>query len=104
LTHVDHLLVPLDAPSVAQAASAADDGVFHGAVAPSTVNTYMYKVLGCAEPSYAAAAVVTIGKRVVNILYGHGAELTPLQLEDLRQICRVAAEAYARLIVGRKKR
>jgi hypothetical protein len=104
MANVEHLLVPLDAPSVVQAACAADSGVFHGAVAPSTVNAYVYKVLGCAEPSYAAAAVVTIGKRVVNVLYGHGLDLTPLQLEDLTEICRAAAEAYARLIVGRKKR
>jgi hypothetical protein len=104
MAHVDHLLVPLDAPSVVQAAVAADDGVFHGAVNPSTVNAYLYRVLGCAEPAHAAAAIVTIGKRVVNVLYGHGVELTPLQLEDLRQICRVAAEAYARLIAVRKKK
>ena len=103
LRHVDHLLVPLDAPSVIHAA-VAGGGVFHGAVAPSTVNSYLYKVLACPEPAHAAAAVVTIGKRVVNVLYGHGSELTPLQLEDLRQICAVAAEAYARLIAVRKKK
>jgi len=45
-----------------------------------------------------------IGKRIVNVLYGHGAELTPLQLDDLQGICTVAAEAYARLIASSKKK
>ena len=44
--HVEHLLIPLDAPSIVQAATAAENGVFHGAPTPSTVNTYLYKVLG----------------------------------------------------------
>jgi hypothetical protein len=45
-----------------------------------------------------------IGKRVVNILYGHGRELTPQQIEDLRAVCTSAAEAYARLIAVQKKK
>ncbi|MGE5182778.1 MAG: hypothetical protein ACM31C_11975 [Acidobacteriota bacterium] len=103
--NVEHLLIPLDsAPSVVQAAAAADDKLFHGAVTPSTVNTYLYKVLGCAEPRHAAAAVITIGRRAVNVLYGHGKELTALQAEDLRQVCETAAEAYARLITVQKKK
>jgi len=102
--HVEHLLIPLDAPSILQAAIAAEGGVFHGAPTPSTVNSYFYKVLGIPEPRHVAAGVIMIGKRVVNVLYGHGKELTPLELEDLRQICRVAAEAYARLISSSKKK
>lgn len=103
--HIEHLLIPLDAPSIVQAAVASDTGVVHGAVTPSTVNSYLFKVMGCAEPRYVTAGVVTIGKRVVNILYGHGqAELTPLQIEDLRQVCTVAAEAYARLIAVSKQK
>ena len=74
--YVEHLLIPLDAPSIVQAAVAAESGVFHGEVAPSTVNSYLHKVLGIAEPKYATAGVITIGKRVVNVLYGHGDELT----------------------------
>jgi hypothetical protein len=48
--HVEHVLMPLDAPSVLQLALAAENHVFHGALAPSTVNSYLYKVLGCPEP------------------------------------------------------
>lgn len=102
--HVEHLLLPLDAPSIVQAAVAADGGVVHGSVTPSTVNAYLYKVLGCAEPRFATAGVVTIGKRPVNVIYGHGKELTPLQIEDLREVCAAAAEAYARLISVKKKK
>jgi hypothetical protein len=103
--NVEHLLIPLDAPSIVQAATAAEGGAFHGAPTPSTVNTYLYKVLGTTEPRSATAGVIHIGKRVVNVLYGHGAELTPLQLDDLQSVCEMAAEAYARLIaVSKAKR
>jgi hypothetical protein len=102
--NVEHVLVPLESPSILQAAIAAEGGVFHGAPTPSTVNSYFYKVMGMPEPRHVAAGVIMIGKRVVNVLYGHGKELTPLQLEDLRQVCRVAAEAYARLISVQKKK
>ena len=103
-THIEHVLIPLDAPSILQAAIAADGGVFHGAPTPSTVNSYFWKVLAISEPRHVAAGVVMIGKRVVNVLYGHGKELTPLELEDLRQVCHMAAEAYARLISSQKKK
>lgn len=100
---VEHLLIPLDAPSVVQAATACDGGVFHGPVTPSTVNSYLYKVLGCAEPRRATAGLVTIGKRVVNVLYGHDAALDERAVEELRQVCDAVAAAYARLIVVQKQ-
>ena len=103
--NVEHLLIPLGAPSVVQAAVAAETGVFHGPLAPSTVNAYFYKVMHCAEPELVTAGAITIGKRVVNVLYGHSQALTPLQLDVLEQVCRMAAEAYARLIaVSKQKR
>lgn len=102
--YVEHLLIPLDAPSIIQTAVAAESGVFSGEVAPSTVNSYLHKVLGIAEPKTATAGVITIGKRVVNVLYGYGNELGNDQIDELRQVCAVAAEAYARLIAVRKKK
>jgi hypothetical protein len=102
--YVEHLLLPLDAPSVVQAATAAETGVVHGPVTPSTVNNYLFKVLGCAEPRRVTAGVVMIGKRPVNILYGHGRELAEQQIDELRQVCQMAAEAYARLIAVSKKK
>jgi hypothetical protein len=100
--HVEHLLIPLDAPSIVQAATT--NGLVHGPVTPSTVNSYLYKVLGCSEPRHATAGVVMIGKRAVNVLYGHGRELSPHEIEDLRAVCVAAAEAYARLIAVQKKK
>jgi hypothetical protein len=43
---------------------------------------------------------------MVNIFYAHSqTELTPLQLDVMREICHAAAAAYARLIaVSKKKR
>ncbi|MEO6773064.1 MAG: hypothetical protein ABI467_08565 [Kofleriaceae bacterium] len=102
--HVEHLLIPLDAPSIIQTALAAEAGVFSGEVAPSTVNSYLHKVLGIAEPKFETSGVIMIGKRVVNVLYGYGDELTADQIDELRQVCAVTAEAYARLIAVRKKK
>jgi hypothetical protein len=39
--YVEHLLIPLDAPSVIQAATASEQGLVHGPVTPSTVNNYL---------------------------------------------------------------
>ncbi|HSS03285.1 MAG TPA: hypothetical protein VLM79_39755 [Kofleriaceae bacterium] len=103
--NVEHVLIPLGAPSVVQSAVSAENHVFHGPLAPSTLSSYLYKVLGCAEPPIVTAGAITIGKRVVNVLYGHATSLSPLQLGVLQQICRSAAEAYARLIaVSKRKR
>jgi hypothetical protein len=102
--HVEHVLIPLEAPSVVQSAIAAEDMVFHGPLTPSTVNSYLYKVLGCAEPALVTAGAIAIGKRVVNVLYGHGPAMSPLQLGVLHQLCLSAAEAYARLIAVSKNR
>jgi hypothetical protein len=102
---IEFTLIPLAVPSVVQAAAASDDGVFHGPVTPSTVNAYLYKCLGIAEPAFATSGAIRIGTRLVNVFYAHAAkELTPLELEDVRAICATAAEAYARLIAAVKKK
>jgi hypothetical protein len=102
--NVEHILIPLEATSVVQAAIAAEDNVFHGPLTPSTVNSYFYKVLGCAEPALVTAGAITIGRRVVNVLYGHATSLTPIQIQAMQQVCKSAAEAYARLIAVSKKK
>lgn len=101
---VEHILIPLDAPSIISKAIASESGIAHAPASPSTVSTYLYKVLGTNEPPFVTACAILIGKRVVNVLYGQGEELTPLQMEDLRQVCALAAEAYARLIMAVRKR
>ncbi|HEU4728686.1 MAG TPA: hypothetical protein VFT22_12370 [Kofleriaceae bacterium] len=103
--NIEHVLIPLGAPSVVQSAIASENRVFHGPLVPSTVNSYFYKVLGCAEPPIVTAGAIAIGKRVVNVLYGHSPSLSPLQLQVLEQVCQSSAEAYARLIaVSKRKR
>jgi hypothetical protein len=102
--NVEHVLIPLDAPSIVQAAIASERSVFSGPLAPSTVNSYFYKVIGCAEPATVSAGAIVIGKRPVNVVYGHGKELTPIQREVLGQVCNSAAEAYARLIASSKRK
>ncbi|MGE3545295.1 MAG: hypothetical protein AB7L28_15260 [Kofleriaceae bacterium] len=100
---IEHVLIPLEAPSVIQSALASEKYVFHGPLAPSTVNSYLYKVLGCGEPLLVTTGVISIGKRVVNVLYGHGSALTPVEIEVFHQICHAAADAYARLIQVSKR-
>jgi hypothetical protein len=104
--NVEHILVPLEAPSVLQAAAHGDDQAIQGAVVPSTVNSYLYKVLGCVEPRVATVGRIAIGKRIVNLFYGHRAtELDDHGLQQVAAVCQAAAEAYARLIaVSKKKR
>lgn len=101
---VEHVLIPLDVPSPLQSAVHAENHVFHGPLAPSTVGSYFYKVLGCAEPPLVTTGAIMIGKRVVNVLYGHPTELSAVQLGVLGQICKSAAEAYARLIASSKRK
>jgi hypothetical protein len=103
---VDCLLIPLDAVSMFQVAVKSEDAFFHGALTPSTVHSYFYKVLRTQEPAMATVAVVAIGRREVNMLYGHRRtrpELTTAEVDAVRRVCRAAAEAYARLIAVHKR-
>jgi hypothetical protein len=102
--NVEHVLVPLDAPSVVQAAIASETHLVHGPLAPSTVNSYFYKVIGCPEPTTITAGAIMIGKRPVNVIYGHGQQLSDIQVEVMLQVCASAAEAYARLIATTKRK
>jgi hypothetical protein len=102
---IEYMLIPLNVPSVVQAAVADDTGIHHGPVTPSTVNAYLYKCLGIADPAFATSGAIRIGKRLVNVFYAHASkELTQLELTDVQQICQAAAEAYARLIAAVKKK
>jgi hypothetical protein len=103
---VECALIPLDAPSMFQAAAKSEEGFFHGPLTPSTVHNYLYKVLRTQEPPIATVGVVAIGRREVNLLYGHRRarpELTEPELDSIRRVCRAAAEGYARLIAVSKR-
>jgi hypothetical protein len=103
---LEALLVPLDVASVFQTAVQSERLFYAGNVFPSEIHRYLYKVLRCAPPKQAVIGAVTIGKRIVNILYGHKAGKTPLdadQLADLETLISEAAAAYVRLIAVTKK-
>lgn len=102
---VEALLIPLDAPSMFQAAMHKDN-LFHEAPLTCTIHTYLYRVLRCAPPALATVAVISIGKRVVNVLYGHRSgrdELSAEALADLHEVCQAASHAYVRLIAASKR-
>lgn len=102
---IEALLIPLDAPSMFQGAMHKDN-LFHDAPLTCTMHTYLYRVLRCAPPALATVAVISIGKRVVNFLYGHRSgreELSAEALDDLRRVCQAASHAYVRLIAASKR-
>ncbi|HWN69224.1 MAG TPA: hypothetical protein VNM90_16405 [Haliangium sp.] len=102
---IEALLIPLDAPSMFQSAMHKDN-LFHEAPLPGTLHAYLYRVLRCQPPSRATVAVISIGKRVVNFLYGHRHgrdDLSEAELADLRSVCQAASEAYVRLIAASKR-
>jgi hypothetical protein len=97
---IETLLLPLEAPSILQTA-AAGDGFFHARPFPATLHNHLWKVLRTTAPDHAAVAVIKIGSRVVNVLYGHragGRELSELDIDGLREIGGAASQAYVRLI------
>ncbi len=100
---IETLLIPLDAPSMFRVALNNDD-IFHGAPFPATLHTYMYRVLRCSPPDLASVAVIAIGKRVVNLLYGHcqDRDLLDEDVHGLRQVCAAASKTYVRLIAAKK--
>lgn len=102
---VETLLIPLDMPSMFQIAMH-NDNFFHAAPFPATLHTYLYKVLRCSPPDFATIAVISIGRRVVNLIYGHRAERAPLsdaEIENLKYACKAASTSYVRLIAAAKR-
>ncbi len=99
--------MPLELPSIFQQAIASE-GLYAGEPTPSALLAHWYKVLRCREPAHATVTVVAIGKRVVNLVYGHraGTRSAPsaVELDDLRRVSDAASAAYVRLIAGAKSR
>lgn len=100
---IDLLCIPLSSPSVLQAAADSDE-VFFGPPFPSTLHNYLFRGLGCLPPPAAAVAVVRIGSRPVNILYGHCEGVQPPDIAGLAKLTRAASDSYVRLITGYKRR
>jgi hypothetical protein len=98
---LEALLIPLDAASIFHAALHEEGGVFAGMTFPSVIHRHFYKVLRCAPPKQAVVAVVRIGRRAVNLIYGHKAGATASadhEVDGLRRLVVAAADAYVRLI------
>ena len=102
---IEALLVPLEVPSILQRA-VQDNRVFSGNVFPSTLHNYLFRVLRSAPPENATVAAVAIGKRIVNLIYGHRHDhrkLNRREVEEFQQVCTAAVEAYVRLIAISKQ-
>ena len=102
---IEALLIPLEAPSMFQSALYKEN-LFHEPPLTCTLHTYLYRVLRCHPPQMATVVVISIGKRVVNILYGHRSgreELSEEALADLRLVGQAASDAYVRLIAASKR-
>jgi hypothetical protein len=105
---IEYALVPLDAPSVFRQAIESDEGQFHGPPPPSAIMSYWCnKILRSRDPAAVTVHVISIGRRPVNVVYGHRVGRdgpTAAELADLATVCHHAARAYARLIAGAKHR
>lgn len=99
---VECALLPLSVPSILQAALESDEGMFCGDVFPSTLHSYLANVLRCDEPARAVVGVVSIGKRVVNLVYGFGGDVDEIS-KGIRRVCDHAASGYVRLITAAKR-
>ncbi len=104
---IEALLVPLDSPSLFQTAVHSEEQVFSDRLFPATLHKHLFKLLRCPHPAFATVTVVSIGKRVVNLLYGHTAGGDPLGVDaqaELSAVCQAASRAYVRLIALSKRR
>ena len=97
---IETLLIPLESSSMFQRA-VSGSRFWHGPPLPSTLHTYLYRVLRCSAPPFSTVGVVSIADRAVNLVYGHHAESIQLAekvQEEFKSVCDAAGEAYVRLI------
>jgi Type II secretion system (T2SS), protein E, N-terminal domain len=101
---IEALLIPLEMPSIYQLAARGRE-LFRGHAFPAALHDHVFKVLRCHAPLYSVVAPVSIGPRVVNLLYGHkgdGGDINDEETAGLRQLTAAAGEAYVRLISASK--
>ncbi len=82
------------------------ENLYRGRAFPTALHNHFFKVLRTATPHDSIVVVVTIGDRVVNLLYGHcagGVDLLDTQLADLQSIADATSKAYVRLISASKR-
>ena len=103
---VESILIPLDAPSIFQEAIE-KDLPYEGRAFPTTVNNHWFKILRTSIVDHSYVSVVRIGKRPVNVIYGHrknGEACEQAQMADLWRVLDAASAAYIRLISQSKKK
>jgi hypothetical protein len=105
-SRIETLLVPLDVPSMFQGTAASKE-VSRCRVVPGTIHDHLFKILRCTPPAGSVLAPISIGHRMVNVLYGHKsgtAEISDDVLEELRELTQAATDAYLRLISASKEK
>ncbi len=103
---IETLLMPLEPPSILHTALESDAKQFRGRAFPSTLHSHWFRILRSGVPDVSVVVVCSIGKRIVNLLYGHksdGTNITDAQMDDLDILMHAASDAYVRLISKSKK-
>lgn len=105
-SRIETLLVPLEMPSIFQSAHAARE-LYRGHAFPSALHDQIFKVLRSHVPAWSIIVPISIGNRVVNMLYGHkadGSDLTDVEVTNFQQLGEAASQVYVRLISASKAR
>lgn len=103
---VDSILIPLDSPSIFQEAID-KNSVYSAKAFPTTINNHWFKVLQTHIVDRSYVAVIRIGSRPVNVIYGHLKDGKDASEDDLREFGRVvnnASVAYINLISNAKSK
>jgi hypothetical protein len=104
LDRIETLLVPLDANSMFKAALG-DERHFRAQAFSNNFHSHWFRILRTPAPNCSIVVICTIGKRIVNLLYGHtesGEDLSNEAMDGLMDIMNAAARAYMRLISNSK--
>lgn len=100
IDRIETLLIPLDAPSMFKTALG-EDRHFRARPFSNNLHNHWFRILRSPRPDYSIVVICSIGKRIVNLLYGHtegGQNLSEAKMDGLMDIMNAAARAYIRLI------
>lgn len=100
LDRIETLLVPLDNTSMFKAALG-DDRHYRARAFPNSLHSHFFRILRTPAPDCSIVVICTIGKRIVNLLYGQsagGQDLSNQKMDGLMDLMNAAALAYMRLI------
>lgn len=104
IDRIETLLVPLDATSMFKVALG-DERNYRAKAFSNSLHSHFFRILRTPAPDYSIVVICTIGKRIVNLLYGHtegGKDLNEDQMDGLTDVMNTAARAYMRLISNSK--